>query len=320
MFNPLFISLGVTRDSFIGSHPFQFLIGPGKKTFYVHTNLVVQHSSALAALVSGRMAEAKESCAFLEDVDEGTFVRFVEYMYTNDYSVPDPIIVQMASDSTFENGRDGIEETAAADEPQPAPIHEDNWSFELLSSKKDMKKKKKASKGNPWRIEEAPVEEVPAFPAEPSEYPQHECKKDRLWSEFTETAHVRHHEPWEPRQNTESCEDYTQVFLCHACLYVFSDRYCIEPLQELALQKLQLTLSTFTLFNERVSDIIELVQYTYAHTMEHEEGIDKLRSLVMDYVICQLEAIVKDKNFITLLQEPGALAKDLVLKSLRRLD
>jgi hypothetical protein len=289
--NPLFVSLGVTRDSFIGSHPFRFLIGPDKKTFYVHTGLVAQHSSALGALVSGPMAEAKESCAILEDVDEGTFVRFVEYMYTNDYSVPDPVIVQTASNSTFENGQDGTEETAVPDEPLASPIEEYDWSF----SKKD-KKKNKGSKGNPWH------------------------RKDQLWSEFTEKAYVRHREPWEPRQNKESSEDYTQVFLCHARIYVFSDRYCIEPLQELARQKLRLTLSTFILFSERVSDIVELVQYTYAHTMEHEEGIDKLRSLVMDYVICQMEAIVKDKNFITLLQEPGALAKDLVLKSLRRLD
>jgi hypothetical protein len=262
------------------------------------------------------MAEAKESCAFLEDVDEGTFVRFVEYMYTNDYSVPDPVIVQMASDSTFENGQDGIEETTAVDEAKPTSIHEDYWSFGMSSSKKD--KKKKGSKGNPWRMDEV-LEAVPAEDT-PIEYPQHECKKDQLWSEFTEKAHVRHHQPWEPRQNKESCEDYTQVFLCHARLYVFSDRYCIEPLQKLTLQKLRLTLSTFILFKERVSDITELVQYAYAHTMEHEEGIDKLRSLVMDYVICQMEAIVKDKNFVTMLQEPGALAKDLVLKLLQRLD
>jgi hypothetical protein len=314
MLNPLFIGLGVTRDSFISSHPFRFLIGPDKKAFYVHPELVVQHSSALAALVSGQMAEAKESCAFLEDVDEDTFVRFVEYMYTNDYPVPNPVIVQMASDSTFENGQDGIEETAAVDEPQPTPIHEDDWS-----SKKD-KKKKKASMGNPWHKEEVSMQED-AIPMDySSEYTQRECKKDRLWSEFTKKAHVRHHKPWEPRQNKECCEDYTQVFLCHARLYVVSDRYCIEPLQQLTLQKLRLTLSRFILFNERVSDIIELVQYTYAHTMEHEEGIDKLRSLVMDYVICQMEAIVKDKNFVTMLQEPGALAKDLVLKSLQRLN
>jgi hypothetical protein len=280
------VSPGITRDSFVGSHPFRFLIGPEKKAFYVHTELVTQHSSALGAMVSGQMAEAKESCATLEDVDEGTFVRFAEYMYTNDYSVPDPVTVQMASTEEYEG------------------------SF-------GKKNKNKATKGNPWHTEEVPEE-----PTEepPSEDPQHECKKDQLWSEFTEKAHVRHREPWEPRQNKESCEDYTQVFLCHASLYVFSDRYCIEPLQELARQKLRLTLSRFTLFDERVSDIVELVQYTYANTMEHEEGIDKLRNLVTDYVICQIEAIAKNKNFITLLQEPGALAKDLVLKSLRRWD
>jgi hypothetical protein len=252
------------------------------------------------------MVEAKESCAALEDVDEGTFVRFVEYMYTNDYSVPNPVIVQVASNSVFENGQDGIEEAPAE------PIEDAIWP-----STKKAKKTTKASKGNPWHMGvmlEPPAEEAPL------EYPQRECKKDELWSEFTEKAHVRYREPWEPRQNKESCEDYTQVFLCHARLYVFSDQYCIEPLQELARQKLRLTLSTFILFDKRVSDIVELVQYTYAHTMEHEEGIDKLRSLVMDYVICKMEAIVKDKNFITLLQEPGALAKDLVLKSLRRLD
>ena len=290
----------LTRDSFISSHPFRFLIGPDKKTFYVHTELVVQHSSALGALVSGQMAEAKEGCATLEDVDEDTLVRFAEYMYTNDYSVPDPVIVQTASSSTFENDQDGI----------------DNWPL----GKKSNKKKKKVAKSDSWHREATSEPAIEISEEAPLEYPQRECKKDQLWSEFTEKAHVKHHKPWEPRQNKISCEDYTQVFLCHAHLYVFSDRYCIEPLQELALQKLRLTLSRFILFNERVSDIVELVQYTYAHTMEHEEGIDKLRSLVMDYVICQMEAIVEDKNFISLLQEPGALAKDLVQKSLRRLD
>jgi hypothetical protein len=302
MLGLIFISQDLTRDSFVGSQPFRFLIGPDKKTFYVHTELVAQQSSALAALISGRMAEAKESCALLEDVDESTFVRFVEYMYTNDYLVPDPVIAQMTSKGTSEDGQDRIEP-----EPEPESTKQGSWS----SIKKDNKKRKKSLMGDIWSME--------ALPEEPrEEYRQ--CKKDQLWSEFTEAACVRHHEPWEPRQNKESCEDYTQVFLCHARLYIFSDRYGIEPLQELVPQKLRLILSTFILFDERVPDIVELVRFTYEHTMEHEEGIDKLRNLVMDYVTCQVEAIVNDRDFITLLQEPGALAKDLVLKSLRRLD
>jgi hypothetical protein len=54
--------------------------------------------------------------------------------------------------------------------------------------------------------------------------------------------------------------------------------------------------------------------------MEQEQGIERLRSLIMDYVICHVEAIVKEKKRNAMLQELGALAKDLFLKSLRRLD
>jgi len=38
------------------------------------------------------MVEAEERCALVEDVEEDTFVRFIEFMYTADYAVPDPII------------------------------------------------------------------------------------------------------------------------------------------------------------------------------------------------------------------------------------
>jgi len=129
---------------------------------------------------------------------------------------------------------------------------------------------------------------------------------------------ARHREPWEPRQNKESSASYAHIFLCHAYLYVFSDRYGIEPLQQLIRQKLRLTLSRFSLFEDRVPDIVELVKYIYKHssTIDHDQGIDRMRSLVIDYVVCHLEVIAKDDNFERMLQEPGALAKDLLLKLL----
>lgn len=39
------------------------------------------------------MAESIAHRAILENVDEGTFVRFCEYAYTGDYSIPPPTIV-----------------------------------------------------------------------------------------------------------------------------------------------------------------------------------------------------------------------------------
>jgi hypothetical protein len=291
------------------------------------------------------MTEAREKCAFLEDIDEDTFMRFIEYLYTDDYSVPDPEIVLKQSNIASE---DRTKETDSEIGPtaQPSGVNGqeqtelaavEEWSF---SSKKDKKKNKKTSKGNLWREElETLPEPLPepsvAVPeSEPESYQQdgfgytsygkaqsrRQYKKDQLWSAFKEKASVRHREPWEPRQNKESNESYTHVFLCHAHLYVFSDRYGIEPLQQLTRQKLRLTLSRFSLFKDRVPDVVELVKYIYKHTMDHDQGIDRMRSLVIDYVVCHLEVIAEDDNFKQMLQEPGALAKDLLLKLLQRLD
>jgi hypothetical protein len=86
-------STHITCNSFLGTHPFRFLIGPSKKTIYVHAGLVAQHSSSLGALVNGPMTEAREKCAFLEDIDEDTFMRFIEYLYTDNYFISDLEIV-----------------------------------------------------------------------------------------------------------------------------------------------------------------------------------------------------------------------------------
>ena len=272
------------------------------------------------------MSEAKEKCAFLEDVDEGIFVRFTEYAYTGDYSVPDPDIILTSSDVGVPNGvedtdnktrasaslaRLTIESDAPPAAPEPAGP-EDDWGSFGLSSKKD--KKGKGKKGNAWR-EDLAEPEPPLEIEEPRE-----TKSIQLWSAFVEKAHVRHHPSWEPRQNEEAFEDYTQVLLCHARLYVFSDLYQIEPLQQLARQKLRLTLSRFFLFEERVSDVVELIKYTYQNTMDHESGLDKLRSLVIDYVVCHIETIAKDKDFQKMLQDSGALANDLIQRLIPRLD
>jgi len=39
------------------------------------------------------MSEEKEGCAWLEDVEEHTFVRFSQYAYTGDYVAADPEIL-----------------------------------------------------------------------------------------------------------------------------------------------------------------------------------------------------------------------------------
>ena len=86
------------RSSFTRSRPFHFVVGEESTCFYAHTDLIAQQSPTLAALVTGGMKEANGGCARLDDVDSDTFSRFLEFVYTGDYTVPDPEIVLSAND------------------------------------------------------------------------------------------------------------------------------------------------------------------------------------------------------------------------------
>ena len=54
----------------------------------IHTDLLADRSPALRAMVSGGMKEAFTGEVTLEEVDEETFIRFAQYVYTGDYKPP----------------------------------------------------------------------------------------------------------------------------------------------------------------------------------------------------------------------------------------
>lgn len=56
-----------------------FLVGADKRLYTVHAGLIAHLSKPPSVLVTGLASEAKERCAWLEDVDEQTFVRFNWY-------------------------------------------------------------------------------------------------------------------------------------------------------------------------------------------------------------------------------------------------
>lgn len=70
----------------------------------------------------------------------------------------------------------------------------------------------------------------------------------------------------------------------------------------------------------RRSDIASLVRYSYIYTPDFPQGSGKLRNLVSDYVMCHIEQLCHDRNFLSLLQEYDGLAQDVVLKLVQRLD
>ena len=299
-------------------------------------------------MINGRRSEAQKGFAVLEDVDVGTFTRFSRWAYNGYYS---PAAYSMTSEDRtaslvcdiLEEGVEKPEQREVPRETPPQPslapfsystiptvlydpptaeptddivkvievsqpereLDEDWGGFSRLS------KKKKGKKGIPIFGGPA-VEEPTASPV----FRQQRSPKVTLKESFIELKFAVleiHPLSLPPRSNRDSCEDYTEVFLSHARLYVFAEKYEIQPLKVMAIQQLHQTLAIYTLYPERVGDIVELLRYVYANTAEADDGTEELRAMLVHYVGYEMDILVKAPEFKELLlEEGGALLSDFM--------
>lgn len=256
-------------------------------------------------MINGRMAEAQNGFAVLEDVDKGTFERFMEWAYKGYYtaanydleaSVPPRPVLSIKEEG---NATEGIAEATEWGDMPPAleeilvPVPEPPEYLGWGTSKKD-KKIKKAKTGQ-------------------------ELKEPFLCREYTVRRDVISIPP--TRANRRENEDYTEVFLSHARLYVFAEKYDIQPLKTLALEELHSTLAIYTLYRGRTRDIIALLRYIYANTGVSTRGGDTLRTLLRDYVGCEMSILMKDGEFKDLMIEDGGpLLEDFMEMVAKRID
>lgn len=120
--------------------------------------------------------------------------------------------------------------------------------------------------------------------------------------------------------NVTGSQNCLLVFLCHARVYVFADKYAIDGLKNLALQKLHSTLCLFKIYPQRVIDIAELLRYVYQHTRNSPR--EPLRALLMQYVACKAEVLDENPEFRALLlaeDTPRQLSCELISAMAMRL-
>jgi len=306
--------MALTYESIIASAPFGFLVGNNKRLFHVHAAAITHHSKRLGDVINDHISEAKEVCDSLEYVEESTFIRFSQFAYTDDYIAADPeilldssTIAVTASELTPPIDPDGFL-AAAAEEP---PIEHPNDQAEAQPWNGQKKYRESPELASSWGQPSKPEDNLYAEESASS------SRKEKLWKLFESKAYVGPKPLLHPRKNRKSCEAYEDVFLCHARLYVFAEKWDIARLRMLSLKKLHVTLSVFTPYKERAGDIVALMRYSYANT---ERSDDPLRSLVIHYAACVVEKLVPSSKFKALLEEPGELASDLVVKMIDRLD
>ena len=222
-------------------------------------------------MINGHLSEAKQGYALLDDVDEDTFVRFVRWTYSQDYTAPE---------HTWEE-TEGIE-GSTTEAAQKEECISDGWGN---FSAKPKKKKKKASSRLHTSLKES-------FISEPDSW-----GPDALPG---------------PRSNLSPQEDYTEVFLCHARLYVFAEKYDIQTLKKLCYQKLQRTLAIYTLYPERIGDITTLLKYVYANTAETADEKEDIRTMLAHYVGTEMDTLNKYGEIKDLMVENGEILGDFL--------
>ena len=328
------------RSSIYASAPFKFIIDGNP--LYIHAELVSQNSKPLNRMINGYMSEAQEGFAVMKDVDEGTFVRFIQWAYSGYYDAGKfKIDSPMAGSALIEEEMTGesypeepYEETVVEERVEatqvpatqvggaisynltyhnPARAAPNNFSqyrqtipnplWQSIPS--TTQERKKLIKRNEKGAEVASIHSGVLSPS------RRGLKESFInWKPTVCRQAIRISTP---RPNQASDEDYTEVFLSHARVYVFAEKYDIQLLRALALDELHGTLQNFNLHPERTGDIIALLRYVYANTGESADGVEDMRTVMKHYVGFEMDTLMKDNAFGDfMVEDGGALLGDFL--------
>lgn len=263
------------------------------------------------------MEESEKRCAKLEDVQVEDFIRFVEYAYRGDYTVPPwEDVLPRPSSPVGEDQKNGFnDDLNSANSPakveaedtqdqvtseQPPPTYAETTE-EVLKDESCI------------QVVSEPMLDLNSISGTPLRTP--------LWTRFNNRNYLINVEPrtqilnsFEPKHNTTANQNFTPVFLAHARLYCFAHYRMIAPLKALTLDKLHKTLLNFKLYEKRVGDVIELARHAYSHpdipNRSADGTIDELRKLIVEYIVCEVDTIGKHEDFVEYMKEGGEFVED----------
>jgi hypothetical protein len=305
--------------------------------FTVSRALVARKSKTLEALMENGMKESQKGHGPLEDVDVPTFGRFSEFIYTGDYNPAQPGQPSLSISSTKRESPGDVEQTAESfEEPPAAPEPEEeqrtmvSWDVEPVTgptvepaeadtwptSAIGKRIKKRKSRKHPSRADPSHATEELFGLASPNTLTSPTIEvviapPISVRSTFIPTGDWR--------------LDYLPVFLSHAQLYVFADKYEVRDLQRLAARRLDETLGLFQFSSPYATDFAALLQYAYDNTAEREGKTDLLRTIVVNFIANNIESLIHSEIFMAMIENGGvidnggSLVRDVLRKTVCRL-
>ncbi|KAK0391205.1 hypothetical protein NLU13_0706 [Sarocladium strictum] len=307
------------------SKPFTFIVGPEKKEFHIHRDVVARISEPLNVLVNGNMTEAAEGKVEWPDVDEETFIRFSQYAYTGEYVEAEPRIIDEDSDEGRGIAKElqtkiiRVEENLLKKGSQ-YPHHSSLYEFwgralnDTCDASSNPPKRRKLSDRNPdeerWARKYVLAQGICSF--------RYKClvggRCSSLYRDSTSQQTINCGRApmvfydWKPRPNPSAYESYVPVFNSHAKLFLFADKYLIDSLKSLAYHRLHRTLFNFKVhFPVRIRDVLELVRLLWTQPTPHQ-----LRHMVYCFLKLVKRGMWNPRWFQDFLTQVPGFTRDVV--------
>ncbi|KAG8531837.1 uncharacterized protein KY384_003473 [Bacidia gigantensis] len=237
---------------------------------------------------------------------------FIQFAYGGFYDVPQPIMEEQTGSKRSLNSA-ALSSVSSAGIPTPssplfASTHSMNTSHAFMSPPGH-------SPAKPYNPIPQPGNLTPASSSAASVFASATDNTSNLGASMRTPYNARP----DVRANMHSGENYTPVFLHHAQVYIFAASKGIGILADHALNELTVTLSKFTLYKERIGDIVALVRWVYSY-LDDDRGAwaneEPLRKLIRRVIKRELVMLIKDEEFQDLMVEDsgegGWLLKDVM--------
>ncbi|KAL8663374.1 MAG: hypothetical protein Q9202_003893 [Teloschistes flavicans] len=305
------------------SKVFEILVGPSAEPLFAHAN-ILSRSRVLRQVVKGPWKEKSERKIFWPDWSVNAADKFLEWLYTDDYTCPYP--------------------TEAA-ESEAGSLSED----ELIVPRRSVRfssdiDNMPVSDANPRE----PIPEVPppvedseryASTEEPASEPSADVEafptllslKDLDWfgcRELGKISQAEEYEKWTGQMLWTPAElDYGATFTTHAEVYVMACQYMVDGLKNMAWQRLRsvlISIGTPQTGSPVVGNLVALIHHVYRKTgpYDADENEEPLRELLSTFMALHFTQL-KESDFGDLLRHgadtDGEFVVDLLTKMVPRI-
>ncbi len=244
---------------------YQIEVGPVKQLYYAHSN-ALKRSEVLKKEVEGSRQESAEKKICWPHWKTSTVEKFLEWLYTSDYTCPYPRLVADPTSSVQAIDNDAPSKRCAPqEEVAPFKYHGEvaEWPVEPTA------KKQKTSTA------------VPTLkPLQDLTWSDDRCQPKI--SQAEEYSRWTGHQLWHPNQL-----DYETTLMTHAELYVMACHYLLDDLAAMSWQRLRavlMSMGTPSVGSPVIRNLMNLFCYAYEETgnsLDEEE--EPLRNLLTTF-------------------------------------